>query len=252
MANGKQVSFPNVVRLPSSSKMYTPVSIYRIRMDRTPPQNELFNLCLIDEDNSAYVKLFETYSNEHVFIAPTLAKISTILLSPTEYEWNMAYIDLETQTHTGESNRMITEQRFVCYDGAINTQIMFVPERQLNERAMIEANEKYASQKTRTNAMSLMLLTGGTAFFQVTAGLHSALVFAFGCTIGIMYQLLLQYEVDRMGKNQMFINSATRLSILSVLVASAMSKASTMVPADIWIGSCGFLMQKVAMLLAFM
>jgi hypothetical protein len=98
----------------------------------------------------------------------------------------------------------------------------------------------------------MMLLMGGTSFFQVTVGFHSALVFAFGCTLGIVYQLLLQYEVDRMGKNQMFINSATRLGVLSVLVASVMSKANTIVPADIWIGSCGFLMQKVAMLLAFM
>lgn len=244
-------SFPVVERLKPQTSFHTPIAYYSVRMDRTPPQNEMFNLCLIAEDKSAYLRTFETYSNKHVFIAPTLPSISAILLAPMEYDWSMSYIDLEIQTPMDENNTRVTLQRFVCYEGTAHTQVMFVPEQEVNELAMMEANNRYASQKTQTNALSLMLLMGGTAFFQATAGLHSALVFAFGCTLGIMYQLLLQYEVDRMGKNQMFINSATRLGVLSVLVASMMSNANAIVPADIWIGSCGFLMQKVAMLMAF-
>lgn len=252
MVTPKSPVFPVVQRLKPQSSFYTPISYYSIRMDRTPPQNELFNLCLITEDNSAYLKMFETYSNKHVFIAPQLSNITSILLAPAEYDWNISYIDLEIQTPTDENTSTVTFQRFVCYDGTIHTQCLFVPEKALNEQAMIESNVQYATQKRNTNNISLMLLLGGSAMVHVVAGLHNSLVFAFGCVVGIVYQLLLQYEVDRMGKNQMFINSATRLGVLSVIVAIVMSNTATLLPTDLWIGSCGFLVQKVAMWLAFM
>lgn len=248
----KSTVFPVIKHIKPQSSFYTPISYYSIRIDRTPPQNELFNLCLITDENSAYLKMFETYSNKHVFIAPQLSNITSILLAPAEYDWNISYIDLEVHTPTDENTSTVTIQRFVCYDGNIHTQCLFVPERTLNEQAMIENNQQYITQKNNTNKISLMLLTGGSAIIHTVAGLHNALVFAFGCAIGILYQLLLQYEVDRMGKNQMFINSATRLSVVSVIVAIVMSNSTMLLPTDIWIGTCGFLVQKVAMLLAFM
>jgi hypothetical protein len=49
----------------------------------------------------------------------------------------------------------------------------------------------------------------------------------------------------------MFINSATRLGMVVMVVAAMFKYNSQLLPTDLWIGTCGFLMQKVALLAAF-
>lgn len=236
---------------------HTPISYYRIRTDKTPPQNELFNLCIITDDNQAFLKMFETYSNSHMFVAPKMDNISSIMIAPTEYEWNMKYIDMEIQSRNEKDE--ISETRmihFIPYYGAIDTNCLFVPETEKTAEQIREiteqGNKAYAKQKQTTNMYTIGFLVSGSSLFQVTSGSHSAFAFIVGCTIGIIYQLLLQYEVDRLGKHMMFVNSATRLAIICALGAIIANNTDEIVPADIWIASSGFLMQKIALWLAFM
>lgn len=242
------IRFPEVRTLHSpASTASVPVAYYTLRMDRTPPQHELFNLCLVSEDKTAFLKIFETYTNQHTFLAPATPEISSLLLGPTQYTWNIPYVDLEIQRQ-GETS--VT--RFVLYHSAIETECLFVPAPEPDPRAQAEGLEAYAQQKRSTHKYTVGFLAGGATLFQVTSGAHSAGVFIFGCLLGILYQLLLQYEVDRLGKNQMFVNSATRLGLVVLVLTGMLRNTSELLPEDMWIGSCGFLMQKIALWIAFL
>lgn len=248
--------FPTIKRLENSKHGSTPVSYYRLRMDRTPPQHELFNLCLISKDDAAFLKMFEVRTNQHTFIAPTMTDISTILLAPADQEWPIKHFDLEVQTRTSDTAGDITNTitRYVPYYGPIETSCMFVPDRQapVNEEKRIEGIATYSRQKGNANLYTISFLAGGSCFLQVTSGAHSTFAFVLGCAVGILYQLLLQYEIDHLGKNQMFVNSTSRLAIVAVVAAALIQNMSDIVPADIWIGSSGFLMQKAALWIAFL
>lgn len=230
----------------------TKIAYYRLRMDKTPPQDELFNLCVISEDNTAYLKIFETDTNAHVFVAPEMKKITSVMVAPTEYEWDIKYIDIEKQSFKDDTEILETSvQRYVPYFGPVETNCLFVTETPIKiDRE--EGITTYQNQKRATNVYTIGFLVGGASLFQVTAGAHSAFAFVAGCSMGIVYQLLLQYEIDRVGKQMMFINSASRLAIMGLIAGVLMNKNEHMVPADIWIATTGFLMQKIALWIAFM
>lgn len=244
-------SFPEVRQMKPMSKLYTPVSIYHLRMDRTPPINEMFNICIISKDSTAHLKMFETETNSYTFIAPTM-EVSYILLSPFEYNWKMQHVDLHIQTRDEDDSVNSMLKRYVSYEGAIDTDCLFLPEKPFNEEAYKEGIQEYLKNKEKTNTYTVCFLVGGSVLYQATSGAHSAFIFIFGCVVGIIYQLLLQNEVDRLGKNVMLINSAGRLAIIAVGVAAIVNRMDGLLPADLWIGLSGFLMQKVAMLIAFM
>lgn len=246
----RTMPFPEVRRMAPISKVYTPVSIYHIRMDRTPPQHELFSVCIISEDSTAYLKTFEMEANSYTFVAPTM-NVSSVLLSPLDSSWNMSHVDLEVKTRADDDSVTSTLKRYLHHDGAIETNCLFLPERPFDEEAYREGIQEYSRHKEKTNTYTVCFLVGGSVLYQATSGPHSAFVFIFGCVVGIIYQLLLQHEVDRLGKNIMLINSAGRLAIIAVGVAAIMNSTAGLLPADLWIGLSGFLMQKVAMLIAF-
>lgn len=228
------------------------IAYYKVRMDRTLPQNKIFNLCFVSEDKIAHLKTFETYGNSHTFVGPDMDRISYVMIGPTENEWEMKYLDIEKQSLKDGTDTLETKiQHYVPYYGNIDTSCLFVPE----EPKVIDYEEgirSYTKQKRDIHRYTVGFLAGGAVLFQVTAGAHSAFSFVAGCTIGIMYQLLLQYEVDRVGKQMMFVNSVSRLSIVGLIVAVAINKSQDLVPADIWIATTGFLMQKIALWIAFM
>lgn len=228
------------------------VAYYRLRMDRTPPQNEMFNLCIVSEDRTAYLKMFETYTNSHSFVAPYMDRIVSVMIAPVENEWDMKHVDIERQAlRDGDDVLDTTVQRYIPYYGAIETKCLFVPE----EPKKIDYQEgivAYTKQKRDTHKYTVGFLVGGAVLFQVTSGAHSAFAFVVGCTLGIVYQVLLQYEVDRVGKQMMFVNSASRMAILGLIAGVIMNGSQGMVPADIWIATTGFLMQKIALWIAFL
>lgn len=247
------IRFPQVKRLHSPSTIScTPVAYYKLRLDRTPPQHELFNLCLVSQDNKAFIKMFETEANEHRFLAPSYQRISSLLVAPTQYTWDIPFVDLEIQSRDENHLPTTVVQRFVFYHGNIETECLFLPAPEPNPQAQVEGMENYSRQKRHTHGYTVGFLAGGATLFQLTSGPHSAVVFIFGCLIGMLYQLLLQYEVDRLGKNQMFINSATRLGLVILLVTTMVQRTSQLLPTDLWIGTCGFLMQKIALWIAFL
>jgi hypothetical protein len=239
------------VSLSASTPVFTPITYYRVRLDRTPPQNELFNLCILSEDNTAFLKMFETYSNTHTFIGPTINTISAVLLAPMEGEWNISHVDIESRNIDENNTPTTTLRKYVLYYGDIDTRCFFVPERKPNEDIKKESLDLYSNQKKIINRFTIGFLVGGSTLFQVSMGTHSALVFLFGCLLGMIYQLLLQYEIDRVGKQQMFINSTTRLGAISGCIYIAVNNSGNLAPMDMWIGLCGFMMQKIALMIVF-
>ena len=250
----EKFSFPVIKRVITNTPALTKQCYYTIRMDRTPPQNELFNLCMISEDKEAFLEIFETYSNRHSFMGPYMKEVPTILLSPIDQDWKISYLDLEVQQRNENNELKVSTYQYIPYYGNIDTNCVFILNKstETNEEEKKKAIETYGKQKQNTNIYTISFLLGGSTLFQITSGTHSAMVFVFGCSIGIVYQLLLQYEIDRLGKNRMFVNSAVRLAIVSMLVITAMNNTYELLPADIWIGYSGFLMQKIALWVSFL
>jgi hypothetical protein len=244
----------NINEIHSSTK----IAYYKVRMDKTPPQDELFNLCIIGQDNTAYLKIFETKTNAHIFVAPNMDKITSVMIAPTEYDWDMKYVDVEKQTFKDDSDVLETSiQRYVPYYDNVTTNCLFVPDKpqkteEQKEQEYKEGIQSYTKQKNDTNKYTIGFLVGGAILFQATTGAHSAFAFVAGCSMGIVYQFLLQYEIDRVGKQMMFVNSASRLAVMGLITSIIMNKNDNIVPVDIWIATTGFLMQKIALWIAFM
>ena len=257
ITTSSRITFPNIKRLEypvsflESTPLFTPISYYNIRLDRTPPQNELYNLCILSDDNTAFLKMFETYSNTYTFIGPTINTITAILLAPIEGEWNISHVDIESRDIDENNTSTTILRKYVMYYGDIDTRCFFIPEREPNENIKKEALDLYSNQKKIINHFTIGFLVGGTVLFRVSMGTHSALVFLFSCIVGMIYQLLLQYEIDRVGKQQMFINSTTRLGAISSCIYIAINNSGQLVPMDMWIGLCGFMMQKIALMIVF-
>ena len=250
-----KATFPVIRRFRTATHPDVPctnVSYYNIRADRLPKKGGMINLCMISDDNDVFLKLFEAHSGMNGFVAPSMKEVSMILLAPTEKGWKVDYLDVDVYSRNEKNEMDVRTQRFVPYYGDIETDCAFVPMRGVNEDQKKKWIDEYTKQKRDTNLYTIGFLLGGTGLFQATSGTHNAMVFVFGCTIGIVYQLLLQHEVDDLGKDRMFIKSAVRLAALTVIISVVMKSSEGLLPSDLWIGYSGFLTQKLALWIAFL
>lgn len=247
--------FPIVTRvLPNgvhNIPLSTKIAYYHIKTDKIL-NNRLYHVCLIYDNKSAYLKTNDICSGMSFFIAPDSCAINSVIMSPSEGPCDIKEVEIEKQQYVDDKDTLEkTSVKYFPYDGTIDTECLFVPEIPTivdYEEGMLE----YQKQKADINRYTLCFLVGGFVLFQTTAGAHSACSFVAGCSLGILYQFLLQYEMDSVGKGMMLINSASRLTIIALATGGIIQNNDSMVPADIWIATTGFLMQKIAMLIAFL
>ena len=133
-----------------------------------------------------------------------------------------------------------------------------------NEQSM----EEYANLKLSLLLYDAVLILLGSSAFSFSLGENSAIAFFFGGTVGFLYLLLLQRSVDELqapGSSSSSENSSQILSgrlkipVLSLALALGLSvlavrgytpTAFAVTPRDILVGALGFLVCKVAVVLA--
>lgn len=205
----------------------------RIRFDRTPPQNEPFQACLYDGEQ-CYLYTFITHGNV-VELNTEIKNVHDILLAPLTGEWKMHHIDLETDGQDVVRFRPTAD----CH---------FEPISPVRQEVVIANNREWARRKTETLKYLIGIIAVGTISFQELQGSESAIAFSTGGIIGVFYQLLLQYEIDRIGTHQFIVNASTRLALIALAAAFLVGDAE---PSQLGIASGGFLMHKIAAWLAF-
>ncbi|CAF2211709.1 unnamed protein product [Brassica rapa] len=133
-----------------------------------------------------------------------------------------------------------------------------------NEQSM----EEYANLKLSLLLYDALLILLGSSLVSFSLGENSAIAFFFGGTVGFLYLLLLQRSVDELqapGSSSSSQNSSQILSgrvkipVLSLALAIGLSvlavrgynpTAFAVTPRDIVVGTLGFLVCKVAVVLA--
>lgn len=135
-----------------------------------------------------------------------------------------------------------------------------------NEQSM----EEYANLKLSLLLYDAILILLGSLLFSFSLGKNSAIAFFFGGTMGFLYLLLLQRSVDELqaprssaseNSNQI-LSGRLKIPVLSLALATGLSVlavrgyigedliAFAVTPREIVVGTFGFLMCKVAVVLA--
>lgn len=134
-----------------------------------------------------------------------------------------------------------------------------------------ESMEEYANLKLSLLLYDAVLILLGSSVFSFSLGGNSAIAFFFGGSVGFLYLLLLQRSVDELqapGSSSTSENSSQILSgrlkipVLSLALATGLSvlairgysggdpTAFAVTPREIVVGTLGFLVCKVAVVLA--
>jgi ATP synthase protein I len=160
-----------------------------------------------------------------------------ILASPMSYE---APKGMEIEVTFGDEG---VPTRFAPHD-----ECMFRKVHPPRPDVVQEGMDEYDRVKRRIMYNVLGLGMIGTGIAAHTGGEEMAMAYALGGSTGLLYQYLLQYELDRMGtKQNAFINPATRLMLLALVLGGSASWASF----DLLPMFLGFWMNKAALWLAF-
>ncbi|KAF3510733.1 hypothetical protein F2Q69_00010129 [Brassica cretica] len=134
-----------------------------------------------------------------------------------------------------------------------------------------ESMEEYANLKLSLLLYDALLILLGSSVFSFSLGEHSAIAFFFGGTVGFLYLLLLQRSVDELqapgsssssqNSNQI-LGGRLKIPVLSLAFAIGLSVlavrgyigegpiAFAVTPREIVVGTLGFLVCKVAVVLA--
>ncbi|CAA7015502.1 unnamed protein product [Microthlaspi erraticum] len=135
-----------------------------------------------------------------------------------------------------------------------------------NEQSM----EEYANLKLSLLLYDASLILLGSSVFSFSLGKNSAIAFFFGGTMGFLYLLLLQRSVDELqapgssssGNSNQTLSGRLKIPVLSLALAVGLSvlavrgyigedhAAFAVTPREIVVGTLGFLVCKVAVVLA--
>ncbi|KAJ4882004.1 hypothetical protein Rs2_39059 [Raphanus sativus] len=151
---------------------------------------------------------------------------------------------------------------------------IFSPSAQNLDRTVVsneESMEEYANLKLSLLLYDAVLILLGSSVFSFSLGENSAVAFFFGGTVGFLYLLLLQRSVDELqapGSSSSSENSSQilrgklKIPVLSLAFAIGLSvlairgssggdpTAFAVTPREIVVGTLGFLVCKVAVVLA--
>ncbi|XP_010462373.1 PREDICTED: uncharacterized protein LOC104742968 [Camelina sativa] len=133
-----------------------------------------------------------------------------------------------------------------------------------------ESMEEYANLKLSLLLYDAILILLGSSVFSFSLGENSAIAFFFGGTMGFLYLLLLQRSVDELqapgssssGNSNQALSGGLKIPVLTLAVAIGLTVLAVrghiggdlttfaVTPKEILVGTLGFLVCKVAVVLA--
>lgn len=227
----------------------------RVVVDRIDDVVDLIPVCVVRNDEVAHMYNVVVEGGVGMFVGPPIVfgDVKGIMLGGNNDD--VSHIELCTATANcnggGEAGWV---EHFVPYYGPIETSCLYIPQKDtaLKEQERQEGAREYTRRKSDTLRFLLGIIGVGAITCTEVSGIDSAVAFASGGMLGVVYQMLLHYEVDKMGTQQLFVNTATRLGLVvgtGILLGRYLEITE---PGSFFMTSTmGFMMQKLAMWMAF-
>lgn len=223
---------PSQVRLISNA---APSVKYLVRVSSFKSLSDPYarvNVCMMDQDGNAFLQsvepMFSRFNrgkSDFVLHAPSLDHISAIMMAPESGTWGMETIEVYREKKAGTGKIPMSE--WTCLGkftygevigdnwknmAAYVTQYDITPEITPEMRARYD--QEYESLKIGILASTLQLTGVGSVATAIALGEDKLYAFLLGGGLAMMYAYMLQLEMDRIGKQNLFINSTTRLATL--------------------------------------
>ena len=237
-------SYPRVVYTVSITKTNTNMHNHRNRPNTVTDLCTGVNLCLINRHtNNAILKRIDYFSlnkvnsHEFEFEAEYIFDVTDVLVSPESGHFNVAKVNVVQSLLAQEVNQAIDlrELQNTLFEPDISNDnktkaypVLFTPVRVFSPERKAENDVAYSNLKQEINIWAAVYAVIGTTFTGVVFSPSDAFAFAIGSVMASMYNVMLQAEMDSIGKNKdemkLFVDTGTgsgtgtmiRLGILAV------------------------------------
>jgi len=222
---------------------------YSLRLKTIKSLNiyEGINICLIDNNENAYLKRLTniSYNNDNIyeFDGPIINSITNILVSSESKCPNIINLELIYLNNN---------IKFNC----INDTIYFKPQIKLNPEMGLIYNKNYLELKNNITINTIKLILLGTFITIILYNIDYGYSFFIGGNLGLIYINLLEYNIDNIEKQKLSLinNGILRLLIIFILSTFIITKYNTNILEDhilLLIGIIGFMMYKIALIYSF-
>lgn len=253
---------PKVTRLTSPSELSRAANVrlrFQVANNRVSPTSQLLT-CIVYKDGDAILQTNQPTWNTKDMVVDLIvddertnpSDVATILLSPSCGICDISNVYWESPKNVDLTSKFVATDFF--HDNAF-----YLNEFKAPSQAAIDAGMKeYHSTKMNIILSHLLMVGGGTGIIHVLDATDTySKCFAIGGLVGLVYQLLMQMEIDQVGnehKNVLYRllgNSIFRLSFLSSLFL--ISTANTyFIEKEAFVALCsGFFVNKLAMYITF-
>lgn len=232
-----------------------------LHLQKAPRRHDVFQVCLFGLQGTC--TLHTVIANDDSLLEIPDANIlpgdiEDLLIAPLTGTWKTTSVDVarrhvrgdqdgqDHQKDREDSNETALATR--TFDASPHVECLFRPKKEVREHVVLAGKAEWSGRKKETLKYLIGIIAVGAATFNELLGTPCATAFSVGGFIGIFYQLLLQYEIDRIGTHQFIVNSSSRLALVATVAALFANHAE---PLQLWVASGGFLMHKVAVWLAF-
>lgn len=208
-----------------------------------PAYPEPWSVCFVGGNEEASLHSFIPRQEPISFLIPTElveSEIKHILLSPVSSEAKIDSVSVSYSTRS-TTYSALDDKYAPC---------VFEPHAAVRDEVVLQGLVEYSQLKQRILLYMFGLSVFGTGCAEWVGGGEMASAFAFGGGAGLLYHLLLQYELDSIGKNDRLhvVNSGTRLMTLAFVLGTAVTSEA---PPNLFAVLVGFWLNKLAMWFAF-
>lgn len=191
---------------------------YTVRIKTFKPTVGGVNLCLINAANECVFKRldppFDRGIRDDCFEAPDIGDVVTVLAAPETGSWGLDDITLNNE------KRFPYNDVIGGRDGDTELAALMTKTRPLITLDMKELwDEEYIHMKMHLLGGTMQITALGTAVTAAAVGIDQAAAFATGGTLALMYALMLQWEIDAIGRSRMSYTVLRLASLFGLSVA---------------------------------
>lgn len=169
------------------------------------------NICIINKNKEAFLKRLDNYTSN--FTGPYIDEIESIMIAPEQDKLHISNVEIFIND--------ILKYKFT-YNDTIRGEPVSIVKPDLSNADMKDVYDKeYFDFKNSIVINTVQISLTSSLLISYASSIEQGYSYGIGCTMGLLYILLLESGIDCIGKtNYIMANSAVRLSILfSIAVA---------------------------------
>lgn len=186
---------------------------YRVKINSTKsflPYTGI-NICIINKNNEAILKRLDNYTSN--FVGPYIDEIDSIMIAPEQDKLHISNVELFIND--------IIKYKFTYNDTIRGEPVSIIKPDLSNIDMKPIYDEEYLDFKNSIIINTVQISIASSLLITYASSIEQGYSYSIGCTMGLLYILLLESGIDCIGKtNYIMANSAIRLSIIfSIAVA---------------------------------